>query len=262
MNRTEIRPAAVAGLFYPDDRAGLLAAVDQLLDAAKESEQPKAMIVPHAGYIYSGTTAADAYKSLQNKKGSISRVILLGPSHQVAINGLAASSAASFSTPLGDIPVDPLQDDAVSRFAQLKVMDDAHQVEHSLEVQLPFLQRALGEFTLIPLVVGRASAEEVAEVLEFLWGGDETIVVISSDLSHYLDYASAQQQDGQTSRAIVGMEVEKIAAHDACGSVAIKGLLTLAKRKHLDAKMVALRNSGDTAGDKSRVVGYGAYLFY
>lgn len=258
-----IRPPAVAGMFYPGDADALRQFVVNNLDECDPppSSAPKAIISPHAGFIYSGPIAAHVYRLLQNAADQIKKVVLLGPSHRVPILGLAASSAEYFSTPLGNIPIDTDAVNELLELPQVKILNEAHMMEHSLEVQLPFLQTVLNDFTLIPLVVGDASAKEVAEVLEKLWGDDETLVVISSDLSHYHDYKTAQKMDQATSEAIINLDSDKLGYDDACGRIPITGLLTIARQKSLKAKIIDLRNSGDTAGDKSQVVGYGAYAF-
>jgi len=260
-----VRPAAVAGRFYPAQRAALVAEVDACLEgvpcAAVAARAPKAVIVPHAGYVYSGPVAAHAYAQLAPLRGRIRRVVLLGPTHRVAVRGLAAPSVAAFETPLGRVPIDR---DALARIAdlpQVVTSDAAHAHEHALEVQLPFLQSVLGNgFALVPLAVGDAGADDVAEVLERLWGGDETLVVVSSDLSHYLPYAEAAAVD----RAAVDRILALDAALDheaACGATPINGLLRVARRHALVPRLLDLRNSGDTAGDRSRVVGYCAVAF-
>jgi AmmeMemoRadiSam system protein B len=258
-----IREPAVAGMFYPGNTKELHEMVQRMLQQVSEaSPPPKALIAPHAGYIYSGPVAASAYASLHRVRDTIERVVLLGPSHRVGFPGLATSSAEIFSTPLGDIPIDT---DTVVRLAalpQVRTLDQAHQLEHSLEVHLPFLQETLSHFKLVPLVVGDADAEEVAEVLETVWGGDETLIVISSDLSHYHDYATARQMDRKTSDAIEQLQPEALQFESACGRNPISGLLKVAQRKHLRVETIDLRNSGDTAGARDQVVGYGAYLFH
>ncbi len=258
----QIREPAVAGMFYPDDPVLLQQQIDQLLatDTAA-TEPPKALIVPHAGYIYSGPVAASAYAQLAPVRHRIRRVVLLGPAHRVAFNGLAASSAGYFETPLGVVPVDQVAQEKILMLPQVHVRDDAHAQEHSLEVQLPFLQTVLDQFKLIPLVVGDASHEEVAEVLEALWDGDETLIVISSDLSHYHDYQTAKRLDTATSQAIEQLRPEAISYDQACGRNPVNGLLLAARHHHLHATTLDLRNSGDTAGTRDRVVGYGAYAF-
>lgn len=258
----QIREPAVAGMFYPDDPVLLQQQIEQLLASESPStDHPKALIVPHAGYIYSGPTAAAAYAQLQPLRRQIKRVILLGPAHHVAFQGLAASSAQYFATPLGVVPIDQVALDSILMLPQVHVRDDAHAQEHSLEVQLPFLQTVLDDFKLVPLVVGDASPQDVAEVLEKLWGGDETLIVISSDLSHYHDYNTARQLDTATSRAIEQLRPDAIHYDQACGRNPVNGLLVAARHHHLGATTLDLRNSGDTAGSRDRVVGYGAYAF-
>lgn len=259
-----IREPAVAGLFYPDDPVLLQEQVERLLTAdTAVATRPKALIVPHAGYIYSGPVAASAYAQLLPLRDRIQRVVLLGPSHRVAFTGLAASSARYFSTPLGLIQVDQqAMVDDILLLPQVRVLDEAHREEHSLEVQLPFLQTVLGaDFTLIPLVVGETEAEEVAEVIDKLWGGPETLLVISSDLSHYHDYTTARRLDSATSQAIEQLNPLAIDYHQACGRNPVNGLLLAARQHHLNATILDVRNSGDTAGTRDRVVGYGAYAF-
>lgn len=260
-----IRQAAVAGTFYPGsadqlsaDVSGFLAAVD----APSDGPVPKAIIVPHAGYIYSGANAALAYARLKPAADAISRVILLGPCHRVPLQGLALSSAEAFLTPLGSIPIDTDAASTIADLPQVQVFDDTHTQEHSLEVQLPFLQAVLDDFKLLPLVVGEASPEDVAKVLDILWGGPETLIVISSDLSHFLDYDSARRLDAETSRAIENLAPEAIGDDQACGRNPLKGLLSLAKARGLRVETLGLCNSGDSVGDKDRVVGYGAWAFF
>lgn len=257
------RKTAVAGLFYPDDPTVLQRQLATYLgDGEPAVTAPKALIVPHAGYIYSGPTAGRAYRQLYQQRGSIERVVLLGPSHRVTFAGLAASGADDFSTPLGPVRVDRVGVDRVLSLPQLSVSDEAHREEHSLEVQLPFLQTVLGaDFGLVPLVAGASDGEQVAEVIESLWGGPETLFVVSSDLSHYHDYATAQQLDRATSQAIERLDPESIDYNRACGRDPINGLLLAARHHHLHASTVDLCNSGDTAGDRARVVGYGTYAF-
>ena len=261
----KVRRAAVAGSFYPADPGDLRAAVQAYLENAEGDAAaiPKAIIAPHAGYIYSGPIAATAYKRLSRSqaRGKIKRVVLLGPAHRVGFQGLALSSADRFTTPLGDIPVDVAAVRSLSGFPDVLVLDDAHAREHSLEVHLPFLQEVLGDFALVPIAVGEASPEAVACVLDALWGGPETLIVVSSDLSHYYDYATARELDRETSRAIVAMRPEAIGYEQACGRRPVNGLLVAAKRRGLRASMLDLRSSGDTAGDRDQVVGYGSYIF-
>lgn len=261
MNST--RPPAVAGSFYPAEARQLRTLVQSLLREVPDvsGRCPKAVIVPHAGYIYSGAIAARAYARLAGGRGIIHRVVLLGPAHRVGFHGLALSGDDYFATPLGTVPLDRSVIATLLTMPGVQVLDKAHALEHSLEVQLPFLQEVLDDFSLVPIVVGDAPAEVVAAVIEQLWGGDETLVVISSDLSHYQAYAAAKKQDAATSQAIESLHPEAISYHDACGRLPIKGLLLVAKRLGLTVTPYDLRNSGDTAGDRDRVVGYGAYGF-
>jgi len=257
-----VRRPAVAGMFYPGEAARLRETVESLLAKASPRDlRPKALIVPHAGYIYSGPVAASAYRLLEPIAAGIRRVVLLGPSHYVPFKGLALPSATRLATPLGEVAVDAVSAESVKRFAAVKVRDDAHAREHSLEVQLPFLQVALGEFTIVPLAVGSALAEDTAEVLDALWGGAETLIVVSSDLSHYHPYATAAVVDRETTEAIERLDGRFIDGERACGCHPIRGLLHCVRRRGLRVTTLDQRNSGDTAGDKSRVVGYGAWAF-
>lgn len=259
---SKIRQPAVAGTFYPSDPAVLSSMLTVYLgEAQPQGAAPKAIISPHAGFIYSGPVAASAYARLRQDRDIIQRIVLLGPSHRVPFMGLALSDADTYRTPLGNIPIDLEWQARIMDLPQIKRLPVAHLMEHSLEVQLPFLQAVLGDFKLVPLVVGDASDTEVAEVLERLWGGDETRIVISSDLSHYHDYATAQRMDKATSKAIVNLHPDEIGYEDACGRIPVKGLMTLAKRLGLQGELLDLRNSGDTAGPRNQVVGYGAYAF-
>lgn len=259
-----VRAPAVAGTFYPGKPAELAADVEALLahaSAEVQAGQPKAIIAPHAGYIYSGSTAADAYARLAPWRDTIRRVVLLGPTHRVPVRGLATTSAEFFSTPLGKIPIDREALAGLADLPQVVVSDPAHDWEHSLEVHLPFLQTVLDDFSLVPLAVGHAAADGVAEVLERLWGGPETLFVISSDLSHYLAYSTACKIDRATCERILQLDPH-IAPDQACGAFPINGLLLAAQRHGLRPEMIHLCNSGDTAGDKARVVGYAAFAFY
>ncbi|MFZ5555976.1 MAG: AmmeMemoRadiSam system protein B [Pseudomonadota bacterium] len=260
-----VRQPAVAGAFYPGDAESLALEVASLLQEAghtadAEAPLPKAVIVPHAGYVYSGPVAASAYARLKAGRGRVRRVVLLGPCHRIAVRGLALPGATEFATPLGRIPVDREAAAAVQDLPQVTVSAQAHAFEHSLEVQLPFLQAVLGDFALLPLAVGDAAADDVATVLERLWGGDETLIVISSDLSHYLPYDVAKRVDSVTARAILAME-HTIDHSQACGATPVDGFLLAAKRRGMTPELLDLRNSGDTAGDRSRVVGYAAFAF-
>jgi len=259
---TRVRNSAVAGTFYPDEPKELLSAVRRYLrDASHEhAVAPKALIVPHAGYVYSGPIAGSAYAHITSLQGQIERVVLLGPAHRVAVRGLAAPSSDFFETPLGRVAIDRDTIQRILELPQVGVSDEAHAFEHSLEVHLPFLQELLGDFLLVPLVVGDATAEEVATVLGQLWGGSETLIVVSSDLSHYYDYATACQMDAETTRAIEALEPDAIDHEQACGRIPVQGLLLVARQHGLQAMAVDVRNSGDTAGPRDRVVGYGAYV--
>lgn len=259
----KVRPAAVAGLFYPDNPEELRGMIEEYLaQAGDDIPAPKAIIAPHAGFIYSGPVAARAYATLKTVRHTIKKVILMGPAHRVYLRGLALPSATFFQTPLGDITIDEELVQKIRSLPQVMVKDVAHAEEHSLEVHLPFLQTVLDNFTLLPLVVGDVSPEEVSEVLDQVWGGDETLIVISSDLSHYHDYASARRIDAVTSAAIQHLELEKIGPHQACGCMPMSGLLKIARRTGMQVRMLDLRNSGDTAGSRDRVVGYGAYSIH
>jgi len=233
-----------------------------MLSVTEQTESaPKALIVPHAGYIFSGPVAASAFAQLKNIRHIVKRVIVLGPCHRVPLRGLATSSADYFETPLGSIRIDREAVNLIASLPQIEEFDLTHQQEHSLEVQLPFLQEVLDDFSLVPLVVGDTNAEEVSEVLERLWGGDETLIVISSDLSHYHDYNTARAMDSETCLAIEEMNPVAIHYDQACGRNPVTGLLLAAKKHGLQVTTLDLRNSGDTAGDKSSVVGYGAWAF-
>jgi AmmeMemoRadiSam system protein B len=258
---SSVRAPAVAGVFYPEDAEELRAQVEDLLAGAARAPvpAPKALIAPHAGYVYSGPVAASAYACLAAARSRIRRVLLLGPAHRVGFRGLACPSAEWFETPLGRVPLDRDALAAIAELRGVRVRDDAHEDEHSLEVHLPFLQALLRDFTLVPLAVGDATAEEVGAVIERLWGGPETVIVVSSDLSHYRSYEEAQRLDRRTSRAIESLRYEDIGYDDACGRAPVAGLLYVARARGLGARTVDLRNSGDTAGPRGRVVGYGAY---
>jgi len=259
---TDVRPPAVAKLFYPGDPRALADEVAAYLDQTEEALLapgfPKAVIVPHAGYIYSGPVAASAYDLLRPARGIVRRVVVLGPCHRVPVRGLALPAARAFETPLGRVRLD---EEAIASIRDLpQVVESAatHAQEHALEVQLPFLQQVLGEFSLVPLVVGAVTPEKVAEVIERLWGGAETLIVISSDLSHYHSYEEARRIDGATVRAILGFDAE-ISHEQACGATPVAGALIAAKRKGLAPKLLDCRNSGDTAGGRDQVVGYASF---
>ncbi len=260
-----VRPPAVAGTFYPAGAPELAQAVSALLAGAEPSARgkpaPKAIIAPHAGYIYSGAIAASVYARLVSSHDTIKRVVLLGPVHRVPVRGLALPGAAILATPLGNIIIDADAVAALSTLPQITVSAAAHALEHSLEVHLPFLQNVLKNFSVVPLAVGDASADKVAEVLDLLWGGTETLIVVSSDLSHFLNYGDAQAVDRATAQAILDLRTD-ISNEQACGGTPVNGLTLAARRRGLTPELLDLRNSGDTAGDRSRVVGYGAFAFY
>lgn len=257
------RQAVVANQFYPGNPDELLGMTQSMLSNAADSDIiPRALIAPHAGYIYSGPVAASAYKLLTPLRSRIKTVLLLGPSHRVAFKGIAVSNADYFTSPLGDIALDKEKIDQLLSLPQVHSLEQAHTYEHSLEVHLPFLQLCLDDIKLIPLVVGDATTEEVADVIAQFWEDDSVFTIVSSDLSHYHPYATAQRMDRNTSDAIENLEAEEIGYDDACGRNPIKGLLSLAKAKQQQAITIDLRNSGDTGGDKNRVVGYGAYAIY
>ncbi|HSS63531.1 MAG TPA: AmmeMemoRadiSam system protein B [Gammaproteobacteria bacterium] len=259
-----VKPPAVAGMFYPADADTLRTQVSAFLDAAQpvESAPPKAIIAPHAGYRYSGPVAGSAYAPLRPLAGSVRRVVLLGPAHRVGFRGVAVSTAEAFNTPLGAVPVDDEGIRLARSFPFVAEHDAAFAQEHSLEVHLPFLIETLGSFRLLPLLVGDAGPEDVGRLIDALWGGAETLFVISSDLSHFHDYDTARERDAATSRAIESLDYGAIGYGDACGRNAVNGLLYLAGGRGLTARTVDLRNSGDTAGGRDRVVGYGAYLVH
>ena len=261
----DVRPAAVAGMFYPGSSAALAESVRACLaDGATRplpgGTLPKAVIVPHAGYVYSGPIAGAAYARLAAGRRTIRRVVLLGPTHRVPVRGLALPTARAFATPLGVVEVDRKAALLALTLPQVQESDAAHALEHSLEVQLPFLQAVLDEFRIVPFAVGDATADEVADVIDRLWGGPETLIVISSDLSHYHRYAEARAIDRGTADAILALGPE-IDHEQACGATPVNGLLLCARRRGLAAELLDLRNSGDTAGDKSRVVGYASFAF-
>jgi len=258
-----IRRPAVAGTFYPAEPGRLRRMVDSFLAEAQAqpATSPKAIIAPHAGYIYSGPIAGSAFTHWREATRTIRRVVLLGPSHFVPFAGLALSQASAWATPLGRIAVDQAAAERIATLPQVTWLDQAHEREHSLEVELAFLQHFLNDFSIVPLVIGDAEPEQVGEVMVRLWGGPETVFVISSDLSHYYDYATACRIDRTTAEAIEALAPDEIQPHQACGRLAIQGLLQVARARQMRVTRVDLRNSGDTAGTKDRVVGYGAFTF-
>jgi hypothetical protein len=257
-----VRPAAVAGMFYPGDAKSLATDIDEMLGGVQSLAPrlgfPKALIVPHAGYLYSGAVAAHAYDELSAARGVVRRVVLLGPVHRVAVRGLAVPGAESFLTPLGRVRIDRDALQAVRDLPQVVASDRAHALEHSLEVQLPFLQKQLGDFALAPFAVGDASVEEVAAVIERLWGGTETLIVISTDLSHYHAYDAARAIDQATLARIAARAID-LNHDEACGATPLNGFLAVAGKRNLPLRLLAACNSGDTAGGKDRVVGYSAF---
>ncbi|MFT3764541.1 MAG: AmmeMemoRadiSam system protein B [Minicystis sp.] len=262
---TDLRPAAVAGTFYPASPRDLGARVDALLHEAAASarpaalRQPKALIVPHAGYEYSGPVAASAYARLLPFADRIHRVVLLGPSHRVYLSGLALPEAAAFATPLGAVPLDA---GAAALVPGVPRIARPHAREHALEVELPFLVRVLPRFSLVPIVVGDAEPEEVAAVLDALWDGPETLIVISSDLSHYLPYAEARRVDQETANRIAALSEVPLHHEQACGATPVNGLILAARRRGLQPELLDLRSSGDTEGMRDQVVGYAAFAFH
>ena len=259
-----VKPPNVAGMFYPGDGSTLRREVDVHLREAcvEEGPAPKAVIAPHAGYRYSGAIAASAYARLKPRAHEIRRVVLLGPAHYHPVRGVAVCGADAFRTPLGLVPIDTDSVRRAEEFAFVDRLDAAFEREHSLEVHLPFLMRVLSRFAVVPLLVGEASPAGIGTLLEVLWGGPETAVVVSSDLSHYLDYESARCLDAKTSEAIVALRPDDVGHEQACGRHAVNGLLHLAKRRGMEARALDVRSSGDTAGPRDRVVGYGAYAFF
>lgn len=259
-----IRPAAVAGSFYTSDAAALTSEIEAFLARAAHdpngARPPKAIIAPHAGYMYSGPIAASIYARLAPLRGVVERVILAGPAHRAYVRGVAVPACDAFASPLGVVTIDL---ETVARLREkpfVEVSDRAHALEHSLEVHVPFLQSVLGSFRLVPLVVGDASPREMGAVFDSAWGGRETLIVVSSDLSHYLPYDAARARDRGTADAILGFEA-RLLPDEACGAAPINGFLEAARRRGMAAELVDLRNSGDTAGSRDRVVGYGAFAF-
>lgn len=260
----QVRRAAVAGRFYPGEASELAEEVDGYIAEGRGAIAGRcvAFIAPHAGYVYSGPVAGSAYRALAELEEAFDRVVLLGPSHYVAFEGIAAPEAMAFETPLGSVAVDGGAIEALVAAGLVGRSAEAHRREHGLEVHLPFLQRALGEgFGLVPLVVGQTSATHVAAVIEALWTDARTLVVISSDLSHYLPYAACVEVDAATCAAIEALEEGPLGPSEACGFVPVRGMLRVARQRGLRVQTLDVRNSGDTAGDRSRVVGYGAWVF-
>ncbi len=263
MANASLRPAAVAGMFYPSDPRVLQAQVGDFLAKALPLEPmgpPKALILPHAGYVYSGAVAATGYVTLRELRAVIRRVILLGPNHRVPLNGMALPASLAFDSPLGAVEVDRAHWLALQNLPGVVVDDLPHDREHCLEVHLPFLQTVLDHFTITPLVVGRTTAMAVAGLLEAVWGGPETLIVVSSDLSHYHTYRQAQSCDRATVDQILALE-STLDPEQACGAIPVNGLALAARRHHLEPHLLDLRNSCDTSGDRQRVVGYASIGF-
>jgi len=258
-----VREPAVAGMFYPAGADQLRHDIAALLQNAPAASGPlpKVLILPHAGYMYSGGVAATACKLLRTHREGIRRVALFGPAHRVYLEGMAVPSTDAFATPLGTVPLDRKLIDDIATLPGMSVSDDAHQDEHSLEVQLPFLQTVLDEFTLVPVVVGHAAPGQVAVIIDAVWGGPETLIVISSDLSHFLSYEQARKFDATTCSAIL-TKSSQLSGEQACGANAINGLMQARHCQPLAVETVAMCNSGDTCGDKNRVVGYGAFILH
>jgi AmmeMemoRadiSam system protein B len=249
-------------MFYSDKPQELAVAVrSYVVDAAPPAaaKPPKAVIAPHAGYIYSGPIAGTAYAALAPRGKEIERVILVGPSHRVGFPGVAASSAGSFETPLGPVAVDREAVTLLLKEGRAREFEPAHENEHSLEVQLPFLKQVCPNARIVPLLAGDDDWRAVENVLALLWGEDETAVVVSSDLSHYHDYTTAQQLDKDTARTVERLAAGEVGFEQACGATGINGLLSVLAQKGLGCATLDLRNSGDTAGPRNRVVGYGAF---
>lgn len=258
-----IRKPAVAGLFYPADPSELALALDRAFAEAHPAPaqvRPRALIVPHAGYVYSGAIAASGYRLLAPLRAAITRVVLLGPSHRVYVTGMAVSGADAFATPWGLVRLDRAACDELTRRRGVRMDDEPHAREHSLEVHLPFLQHVLGDFRLIPLAVGHSRPPDIAELIEWLWADDTTLIVVSTDLSHYDPYEVAQRRDRRTADAIVATDAAAIGDLDACGAHPLRGLLVAAAHAGLTVTEIDVRNSGDTAGDPNRVVGYGSFV--
>lgn len=262
MSAATVRRPAVAGMFYPGNSRDLLAAVEELLDGIQPDPgpAPKAVIAPHAGYLYSGAVAAAAFQALKKNAG-LRRIVILGPAHRVAVQGLVLPGADAFATPLGEIAVDAEAVAAIAPLPQVSTCPEAHAPEHSLEVELPFLQVLFPGVRILPLVVGDVGGDEIADVLDRVWGGAETAFVISSDLSHYLPYDVARRVDRETADEILALD-GPLRSRQACGAVPINGLLAAARRRRLEPRLLSLRSSGDIPrGDRDRVVGYGAFAF-
>jgi AmmeMemoRadiSam system protein B len=264
-SKSRVRLPAVSGLFYPKDADGLRRTLRALLAAprgpAADARPPKALVVPHAGYAYSGAVAAAAYRRLEGISGHIRHVVLVGPSHRVRIRGLAMPSCDFFATPCGEVPINDVARSHLRELGLAGIADAPHAIEHSIEVQVPFLQAVLTDFDVLPIAVGQVPGGHVARALEAVWGGPETLIVVSSDLSHYHTHSEAEQIDGMTTRSILARRSD-LSDEQACGAEGINGLLEVARARSLKVELVDQRTSADTAGDNSRVVGYGSYALF
>ncbi len=263
MGSLSVRQPAVAGLFYDRDPVQLGSVVDELLSGvtATGGPRPKVLIVPHAGYVYSGATAASAYLRLAPWRNDIRRVVLLGPAHRVYLEQVALPGCDSYASPLGEVPIDVELAAIATELPGVCVSEQAHREEHSLEVQLPFLQRLLGDFSLLPMVVGHCPPGQVAAIIDALWGGPETLIVVSTDLSHFHSYEQAERLDRLTCERLLAHD-QSLNGEDACGANALNGLMTSEHGRQLEVELVHRCNSGDSTGDHSRVVGYGAFALY
>ncbi len=258
-----VRPAAVSGSFYEADAIRLQQHIASLMRDAHHNATylPQALIVPHAGYVYSGATAAQAYRAVTPLADDIERIVLFGPAHRVSLQGMAVPSVDAFSTPLGNVPLDRESIARISTLPGVSVSDEAHRLEHSLEVQLPFLQTVFKEFSLVPIVVGHCDPQVVAAIMDTLWGGPETLLVVSTDLSHFHSYADAVQLDTLTCQRLRARD-SSLDGQDACGAYALNGLMSTRHCQSLQIELLQRCNSGDTAGSKDRVVGYGAFILH
>lgn len=265
MNNPSVRHAAVAGLFYPGSGDALERLLVDLLGQLPESgsNQPKALIVPHAGYIYSGLTAAFAYRKIFPFRKVIRNVVILGPAHRVHFRGAATTTLGYFETPVGRVKINrDIVDDLNTAFDNVASLDEAHREEHCIEVQLPFLQHVLDKFTLVPILTGDITQTQTAEILNYLWDQKDTIFLVSTDLSHFENYTAARKLDAETAAFIENFEYKKLSGHSACGGTSLGGLLVLAKEKNLRIQRLDMRNSGDTGGGKQSVVGYGSWALF
>lgn len=260
----KIRKEAVAGTFYPEGTIELETLITTLLHEKDlpDIPPPKAIIVPHAGYVFSGSIAASAYRKIKSFSSLIKKVVILGPSHRVSFNGIALSSDEQWATPLGNVEVDQETCCELKTIDFINYNDAAHKEEHSIEVQLPFLQKTLNDFTIIPLLSCQTSLKEAVYTLEKVWGDEETLIIISSDLSHFLNYDDCRKKDHETVNAIENFDYDKLKNDDACGLIPISALLAVAKQKKMKMETLDVRCSGDTAGRRDSVVGYASFGFW